>query len=427
VVQYRHVTDSGRDHHNFSEAKLTIEPWKAPAEVFAVPTNTTADATATTVGTTTQTIVPEGEELARGGYSDKGGEAGNGIRPSFVYRPEAPLLRQGDVDEAVLRGDFQLFLDDVEMTVERRDGSTWTNWTGFRESGDGATSSYEMRVTTIAVEGGTLRVANGTGLGILSRALAANFEGSIVVENAQGRVVEGEASAVLRDESLNLRGSGTLVSRASSTAAGDPLLWATAEGDLEPLSSELAAALAPSSPSSSHGPLATAIAAGCLLLLAAGLVAIRRPAMLRVLPEALRQRLYRRWRARAARCEDERAFGKAARAYGKLVALYPDRGTGWYGRTRSLTEEGHHEEVLATIDRARDHLDPPPLDLLQFEIAAASTIGERERAKRALRELGRGSPRMARSLVSDLGLEDLVAEESDWPWDRGDPGGWHLA
>ncbi len=348
-------------------------------------------------------MLDEGNRLARGGYSDQ--TIGGGSPPAYNYRAETPLVAHEHLDQARLEGTFTLFVKNATLQIQEGP-HTWTNWTGYREESTTPLSeSYEMRVTTIAVQRGTLFLDAPGHVGAIAPRLHTSLTGSLSSSQAEGILSTAKGTVNLQEDAFSLQGDGSLDTRILERES-NPRIGAWTLGDYAIVDQDLETTRPAPSASS---PLPYWLAAGLLtvgLVLAA--TAKAHPAMLRVLPAPLRERLYRRLRRQGLQHENDRAWADAAKAYGRMANLFPKRPLGWYGQALCLLEDEDPEAALATLDDANHRLDEVPLDLLELEVAAAWEARSETRAQRALITLSQRSRPMAKGLIRDLSLEPLA-------------------
>lgn len=390
---------------------LRLERWASQAQLFVEPTGPDSEVSGRGLGGTFIDIVPEGTHLARGGYSEQRADVNRDNVPSYVYRNEAPLVEHGQLQEAQLTGSFRLFVHGVTLEVTHGQDGSWQNWTGFRETQTSdASSEYELRVTTIDVEGGRLEVGNTSAISLLSTSTETQVDGSIATDSARGTLRAGGEEIQLGGRPLELSGTGDISAIARGTQ--EPTIFAQASGNFEVLSLDDAPSVQESSGvrAPSEEPLLWT-GASVLGFVALAAVAIRRPRLLRPLPAGIRDPLYRRWLSAGRSRENDQEFEAAASFYGRLTALDPANPIGWYHHSRALLDAGRSHGALRVASQARQRLDSAPLDLLEVEVAASIEASRPQAAKRALLELAKGSPEMARGLVEDLGIEELGSEE----------------
>lgn len=390
------VRDEGHLHANETDVNLTAVAWDGPSQALAIPTQAALDASAE--GESHQALHPPSKPLASAGYTNHETVGPDQDPPGYEATLDEATPAHHRLDQATLEGDFNLFLHNLTLHIDPDEGTAWDHWTGYRANEDGATGSYELRVTRLHVEGGTLDIRASDALSLVHQELTATHRGHIGLAAASGLLhVDGRAIH-LADDRVQLQGEGT-----AHLGKGTPPtpLELSVEGDYEPILQ----AASPQTPKQGL-PLA-------LLLLAALPATVpllhRYPYPLRWLPSPAKGLLLDRWLANARHQHRHGATENARGLYDRLLILAPANRDAWRGKIL-LEHSEDPKQALKALQAAKRRLDLYPVELLELEILAAHDARLDGYAKKKLLRLAEQDPHHARRLLDDLPLPRLETD-----------------
>lgn len=404
------LVEQGNDTTTLTDVELTVTSWRSGTEILLTPDSlATIDAEAS--GFTRLEALPSESVLAWAGYGGEGVSSGDNPT-SYEYRTQRSLTSLSSLDGLEAEGSLTVFPNNATLEA-RSDEGKWSNWTGFRAKEETAgTREYELRVSVLHAEDAQLKVEAADQVSLFAPRPTVDLAGTLDVRPTRGSLEAPDGRLNLDEDRTRLYGEGRIEASPAETDEIDDLvgLDATVRGTFEMTGSQ---ALPQSGTTPSEGwglgpALVAASLAGVASILAIGLR--RASPWLAALPAPVRQRLYDRYRARAAGHENAGRRRAAARSYETMAALRPWHPAGWYGAALHRLEAGDRGRTVELVHQARQRLEECPLDLVELQVAAAADRGQIPAARQALLDLADASPRKAEALVEELSLGKLAED-----------------
>jgi hypothetical protein len=414
----RATSEGGNEVKRFEDASLEAEGFQPSPEILVEITDPYATTRLATEGTgsvqalddATVTRVEQPNETVWLGEEPE--------RHGFWYEIEDPTVEHRRFDTAHVEGTFQVFLNNVSMTVDHAD-ETWQHWTGHREDANGPSSSYESRVTVLTVENGTLNLRAEPSVTGYATSSTVDVDGQVEAEDAEGDLTLSDQRLVYDGDPLRVEGSGA-IDLAAATDGADRAQRSTATPRLEAsLQGPFDVAETPGvervqiSSSEDAGRPDPLLAGGLGLVLVVGAALALRDPLHRHLDEfraELRRRRVEKWMQTGDRLTQVREFDRALGWYTRITDTYPNHAEGWYARASTLEELNRNEEAAAAYERVNALLGGDDPELLDMAGAAAWRAGNREKALECFLELARLEPRRLRERVHEEGFRDLLDE-----------------
>lgn len=420
-----HMEDGGRDSPSFQNVSISIRGARDPLQVVAYPNGSNPRLRASGGGE----LVHHGDlprYLTRVGASPEKRGAGEGREPlGFWYEPASNWLSAASLDEVLLEGDFEVFVNNATVTVYQDGRKVWENWTGYRTYSDGAATRFERHLLTMRLGDARLGIQAQDRVQLLGPRTEVEVTGAVLSRSVEGRLETPSGLKRFEGGALRLEGSGEIeLGTLPGTRGSHPVPLALGVGEGSNFDVHGGA---PIPGSSSEGvnlgtmDIALLLSAGTAVLVVA---AERRTGAVGALASRWRSHRYERWMDRGRELSRGRSFEEAADCFRRAVEVKPRDGVAWYHLSLAHLEAGQPAEALDVVSEARDskaYVDP--LDFLEVEAEAAYRLGNHRRFREALDELVEGSEKMAVSLVRNLDVseEALGPELSDRLRDE-DPG-----
>ncbi len=419
--EVRYYTGFGNDTHTFLDAEINLGRLQPTPELLAI-VGSHASATGSDDGLTLVDIVHD-TDLTRVEWSEQSQSTGEDP-PGFWYHVDGPWLRLNELQTAQVAGDFDLFVNNVTLAVDHREGS-WDHWTGYKENNpERPVSRFESRVTVIHVLGGDLELSTPRGIDLLGREATAGVDGTITAERADGKLATESALYEFEDAPLYLDGQGQIKLRAGDQGG-------RAQGALQ-YDSPIPVHLQPTGTYSvretqgvvtteTETPLESSstwlwIAAVLVVILTGVATRFAGPIQQRIIEAKARRREQRveAWMHNGDRLTSVRDYEGALGWYARVVSAYPSVTEAWYAMAVVLTELGRHAEAAEAYGKANEQLGGDDPELLDLAGLAAWRAGETEQARDAWEQLSVVDPVRLRERLRDPSLGELADE----PWVR---------
>ncbi|PSG97678.1 hypothetical protein BRD56_03880 [Thermoplasmatales archaeon SW_10_69_26] len=401
--------ETSTDHHRVSEAftnaSLEVGSPEDRPEVLAYPGHGTPRVQASGTGDQSLTSfdVPY---LTRIGVQEDGESTNDSQMIGFWYQPHPTWSAGVASDEAVVEGDFSLFVNNVTVTIRENGEPRWENWTGYREEDTGpAASGFERHLLRVHVTNGSLRLAQNDALTVLGPQLEAQASGVVSAATASGQVEVADQVFAFQDDALRLEGQGIFHVAERSPSVEEGLLFEVEEGSrFDVQGGQPVDARTGTSQGVSGWQLWAPVS--LLGLAVAGGVTHRAGYTTQVL-DRWRSDRYTKWMTRGRELANAADYHQAATCFRRATRAQPVKGVAWYHLAIALLENGRPSEVLEVVDEARrGEAVIDELDFLDLEAQAAKRAGDHERCREAVARLADGSEAMATTLVRDLGLSE---------------------
>lgn len=398
----KRVVEEGEDIVRLSDVRVDLSAANEEPIVFAHMADGRMQGALQLNGSARVTPGIEETVVSVGSTSDAmGGETRN--VPRFWYEVSSDLANVRGQGIFVAQGSFTLFVHDVVVRAHGTDRD-WSAWTGYREADpDAPTTEYELRVTTMRVENGTIMSGSPDGLDVYLRQFDSHVEGILTTFGVTGEIDHDGHLHVFAKDSLNARGSGQLMVVHTSPTLGEPeRLEIVPSGNFE-LSgaSKMVPVGVESAVTGYNGVLRSIGSAIASILALVGLVALG------VVPgptRGMRSWQTDHWRRRGQIALDRDAGRVASVCYAWSTFIGRKDPLAWYERAYAELERGRPVDAERLALHTMALPDADVLDLLDLRASAAWDRGDHDAFLLHLTALAREAPGMARILVADLGL-----------------------
>lgn len=418
-----YVTDDGNTTEVFRNVEISVSPGEHPVQYLAFPTQGSPTTHVKGVGTTV--IAPDTPAtLATIGESEDT-QSTDDDTFGFWYRPSQAWMSGTGADEAVMVGDFSVFINNATVSVHQDGDLAWKNWTGYRESSSAvAATTYEHRLLVLELRDARLRVSDPGKVQFLGPSFDVAATGAVTASNVEGQMKTSAGQFLFSQDPLRLRGNGSFsITKVGGDSPGlgvemfdaesfevqgkEPIQPASTGSSPETEQSETNGLAAPAAPGASS--ILPKVLGGLGLLLLAGVaVGAHTTGATSRWYGALQDRRFESAMAEAQSRARDRAFDAAASSFRRATDIKPDHTMAWFQLALSHLEAGNYGTVLEVLEESRNKAPMDNLDLLEIEIEASLQLGDIQRCRRALAELAEGSEAMAKTLVRDLELEDAI-------------------